>query len=131
VNHSDSREIDQKIAQLGDWRGPMLGRLRALIKAAEPQVTEEIKWRKPSTPSGVPVWSRDGIICTGETYKDKIKLTFAKGASVDDPSRLFNASLDGGTRRAIDIGEGDNIDETAFKALIRNAVSINQRSDGK
>jgi hypothetical protein len=131
VKESDSREIDQKIAQLDDWRGSMLGRLRALIKEADPQVVEEIKWRKPSTPSGVPVWSHHGIICTGETYKDKIKLTFAKGASVEDPSRLFNASLDAGTRRAIDIRERDEVDETAFKALICNAVAVNQATQRK
>jgi hypothetical protein len=131
VTDSDSREIDQKIAQLDDWRGSMLGRLRALIKEADPQVVEEIKWRKPSTPSGVPVWSHHGIICTGETYKDKIKLTFAKGASVKDPSGLFNASLDAGTRRAIDLREGDEIDETAFKALICNAVAVNQATQRK
>ena len=131
MKESHSREIDQKIAQLDDWRGSMLGRLRALIREADPEVVEEIKWRKPSTPSGVPVWSHHGIICTGETYKDKVKLTFAKGASVEDPSRLFNASLDAGTRRAIDLREGDEVDETAFKALICNAVAVNQAAQRK
>ena len=123
---TDSGEIDDRIAQLGGWRGAMLGRLRALIKEADPDVMEEIMWRKPSSPAGVPVWSHDGMICTGETYKDKVKLTFAKGASLEDPSKLFNASLDGGTRRAIDIREGDSIDDEAFKALVRRAVARNQ-----
>ena len=121
----DSREIDDKIAELGDWRGRMLGRLRALIKEADPHVVEEIKWRKPSTPSGVPVWSHDGIICTGETYKDKIKLTFARGASIDDPAGLFNSSLEGKTRRAIDFHEGAQVHEQEFKALISEAVALN------
>jgi hypothetical protein len=116
---SPSRLIDAKIKELGDWRGETLGRFRALIKAADPDVIEEVKWR------GVPVWSHDGIICTGETYKAAVKMTFAKGASLDDPSRLFNSSLDGNTRRAIDVHEGDMINETAFKALIRAAVSLN------
>jgi hypothetical protein len=116
---SPSRLIDAKIKELGDWRGEMLGRIRALIKAADPDVVEEVKWR------GVPVWSHDGIICTGETYKAAVKMTFARGASLDDPSRLFNSSLDGNTRRAIDVHEGDTINETAFKALIRAAVSLN------
>ena len=116
---SPSRLIDAKIKELGDWRGETLARIRALIKAANPDVVEEVKWR------GVPVWSHDGIICTGETYKAVVKMTFAKGASLDDPSRLFNASLDGNTRRAIDLHEGDKIDETAFKALIRAAVKLN------
>lgn len=123
---SDSRAIDEKIAQLGDWRGPMLGRLRALIKAAVPEMMEEIKWRKPSTPSGVPVWSHDGIICTGETYKDKVKLTFAKGALLHDAAGLFNSSLEGSTRRAIDFAEGAEINEKAFKALIREAAALNR-----
>ena len=116
---SPSRLIDAKIKELGDWRGETLGRIRALIKAADPDVVEEVKWR------GVPVWSHDGIICTGETYKAAVKMTFARGASLDDPSRLFNASLDGNTRRAIDLHEGDKINETAFKALIRAAVKLN------
>ena len=122
---TDSDLIDAKIEQLGDWRGPVLAAVRRLIKEADHEVLEEVKWRKPNNPSGVPTWSHDGIICTGETYKDKVKLTFAKGASLDDPSGLFNSSLDGNTRRAIDIREGDRIDETAFKALIRAAVKLN------
>ena len=123
---SDSQLIDAKIEALGDWRGEMLARVRNLVKQADPQVGEEVKWRKLSNAmSGVPVWSRGGILCTGETYKDKVKLTFAKGASLEDPSGLFNSSLEGNTRRAIDIYEGDAIDETAFKALIRAAVALN------
>ncbi|BCT91954.1 hypothetical protein LYSHEL_09780 [Lysobacter helvus] len=114
--------IDEKIASLNDWRGKMLARLRALIHEAVPGVVEEWKWR-------VPVWSKDGILCTGETYKDKVKLTFAKGASVDDPAGLFNSSLDGNTRRAIDFREGDKVDEKAFKALLRAAVAVNKRKD--
>ncbi len=117
--------IDEKIAEIGGWRGATLTRLRKLIKQADPEVVEELKWKKPSNPSGVPVWSHGGIICTGETYKDKVKLTFAKGAALDDPSGLFNASLEGNTRRAIDIREGDSIDEDAFKALVRSAVTLN------
>ncbi len=120
--------IDEKIAEIGGWRGAMLGRLRELIKQADPDVVEEMKWKKPSNPSGVPVWSHGGIICTGETYKDKVKLTFAKGAALDDPSGLFNSSLDGNSRRAIDIREGDVIDEDAFKALIRSASTLNVRN---
>ena len=119
-------QIEAKIAALNDWRGAMLSRLRALIREADRDVIEELKWRKPSNPSGVPVWSDHGVICTGETYKDKVKLTFARGASLDDPSHLFNASLDGGTRRAIDFREGDAIDEAAFKALIRAAKMLNE-----
>lgn len=123
---SDSKEIDQRIQAMDDWRGETLGRLRRLIKEADPELVEEIKWRKPSNGmTGVPVWSRDGIVCTGETYKDKVKLTFARGAAVDDPKGLFNASLDGGTRRAIDFFEGDTIDQRAFKALVRAAVALN------
>jgi hypothetical protein len=122
---SPSRLIDAKVQELDDWRGETLARVRALIMAADPQVVEEVKWRKPGNPGGIPVWSRGGIICTGETYKDKIKLTFAKGASLDDPSRLFNSSLEGNTRRAIDIREGDTIDAAAFKALIAAAVALN------
>ena len=121
-----SSEIDAKIAELPDWRGKKLARIRALIKEADPDVVEEVKWRKPSNPSGVPTWSNGGLICTGETYRDKVKLTFARGASLADPSGLFNASLDGGTRRAIDIREGDAIDEGAFKALARKAVELNR-----
>jgi hypothetical protein len=122
---SPSSLIDAKIAALGDWRGETLARVRTLIKAADAQIVEAVRWRKPSNPSGVPVWEHDGIVCTGETYKDKVKLTFARGAEIDDPSGLFNSSLDGNLRRAIDIGEGDRIDETAFKALIRAAVALN------
>jgi len=117
--------IDEKIAEIGGWRGETLTRLRVLIKQADPDVAEELKWKKPSNPSGVPVWSHGGIICTGETYKDKVKLTFAKGAALDDPSGLFNSSLEGNTRRAIDIREGYSIDEDAFKALVRSAVALN------
>jgi len=120
-----SEEIDAKIAELGDWRGETLGRLRQLIREADPGVTEAIKWRKPSNPSGVPVWEHDGIICTGETYKDKVKLTFAQGASIDDPTGIFNSSLDAGTRRAVDVREGETIDADAFKALIREAAAFN------
>jgi hypothetical protein len=122
---TDSQLIDGKIDALGGWRGEMLARIRTLIKAADPDVVEEVKWRKPSNPSGVPTWSHAGIICTGETYKDKVKLTFARGASLDDPSGLFNSSLDGGTRRAIDFRDGDTVDEEALKALIREAVLLN------
>jgi hypothetical protein len=124
-NGSASKQIDEKLRSLGDWRGAMLARLRRLIREADPEVVEAIKWRKPSNPLGVPVWEHDGIICTGETYKDKVKLTFAKGASLDDPSGLFNSSLDGKTRRAIDFREGEEVDVPAFKALIREAVARN------
>lgn len=123
---SASGLIDAKIASLGDWRGEMLGYVRDLIHEADPEVREEVKWRKPSNPSGVPVWSHDGILCTGETYKDKVKLTFANGAALPDPSGLFNASLEGGTRRAIDIREGDQIDEAAFKGLVMAAVAFDK-----
>lgn len=122
---SPSTLIDQKIKELGDWRGEMLGKLRTLIKEADPNVVEQVKWRKQSNPMGVPTWEDAGIICTGETYKDKVKLTFARGASVDDPAGLFNSSLDGGTRRAIDFREGDTVDELAFKALVRAALAEN------
>ena len=125
-----SQEIDAKIAALGDWRGETLARIRGLIKLADPEIVEEVKWRKPSNQSGVPVWSHAGIVCTGETYPDTVKLTFAKGASLADPSGLFNASLDAGTRRAIDIRESDSIDGEAFKALVRNAVALNIGSKG-
>jgi hypothetical protein len=114
------------MAEKDDWRGETLSRVRALIKEADPEVVEEAKWKKPSQPDGVPVWSHDGMICTGETYKSAVKLTFARGASLEDPSGLFNSSLEGNTRRAIDIREGEEIDEDAFKALIREAVSLNQ-----
>lgn len=122
---SASREIDQRIAQLGDWRGETLGKVRELIKSADPDVVEEIKWRKATSP-GVAVWSHDGIICTGEVYKSAVKLTFAKGASLPDPKKLFNSSLEGNTRRAIDIHEGEKLDAGAFKTLIRAAVTLNQ-----
>ena len=120
-----SEEIDAKIASLGDWRGAALARVRRLIREADPDVVEAVKWRKPSNPAGVPVWEHAGLICTGESYKDKIKLTFARGAALDDPSRLFNSSLTGGTRRAIDIPQGGEFDEAAFSALIREAVALN------
>jgi hypothetical protein len=117
---SPSELIDARIEELGDWRGELLGRLRALVKEADPEVVEEWKWR------GVPVWEHDGIICTGETYKEVVKMTFAKGASLDDPSGLFNSSLEGNTRRAIDFREGEQIDEEALKTLIRAGVALNQ-----
>jgi hypothetical protein len=117
---SPSQLIDARIKELGDWRGAMLSRLRILVKAADPEVVEEWKWR------GVPVWSHDGLICTGETYKSVVKMTFAKGAALKDPSRLFNASLEGNARRAIDFREGETIDEAALKALVRAAVTLNK-----
>src|SRR5579885_1749538 len=120
ASKSPSRLIDERIRELGDWRGEMLGRLRSLIKEADPEVVEEWKWR------GVPVWSHDGLICTGETYKNVVKMTFAKGAALKDPAGLFNSSLEGNTRRAIDFHEGDQIDEEALKALIRAAVALNK-----
>ena len=123
-NKSPSQLIDARIRELGDWRGEMLGRLRALVKQADPGVVEEWKWR------GVPVWSHDGIICTGETYKSVVKMTFAKGAALQDPSRLFNSSLEGNTRRAIDFHEGDKVDGNALKALIRAAVKLNTSNRG-
>jgi hypothetical protein len=126
---SASNLIDERIAELGDWRGATLSRMRTLIKEADPDVVEEWKWVKPTNP-GTPVWSHDGIICTGESYKSTVKLTFAKGASLKDPAKLFNSSLDGNTRRAIDIHEGAKIDAGAFKALIRAAVDLNA-SPGK
>ena len=124
-SETPSGAIDAIIEDLGDWRGELLADLRGLIKQAEPDVVEEIKWRKPSNPRGVPVWSSNGILCTGETYKDKVKLTFAKGASVDDPSAIFNSSLDGNMRRAIDFAEGSAIDAEAFKSLVRAAAALN------
>ncbi|MDB5652161.1 MAG: hypothetical protein JWL62_3681 [Hyphomicrobiales bacterium] len=124
-NETASELIDAKIAMLGDWRDATLARLRDFIREADPDVVEEVKWRKPSNPSGVPTWSHAGILCTGETYKEKVKLTFAKGALLEDPSGLFNSSLEGNIRRAIDIGEGTQIDEKAFKALIGAAVALN------
>ncbi|HEX4741198.1 MAG TPA: DUF1801 domain-containing protein [Caulobacteraceae bacterium] len=122
---SPSQLIDERIAELGDWRGETLGRLRALVTQADPDVIEEWKWR------GVPIWSHDGIICTGETYKAVVKMTFAKGASLEDPSGLFNSSLDGNTRRAIDVHEGEQINEEALKALVRAAVILNTSKAGK
>ena len=122
---SPSRHIDARIKELGDWRGETLARVRSIIKQAVPEVVEEWKWR------GVPVWEHDGIICTGETYKAVVKMTFAKGAALDDPSDLFNSSLEGNTRRAIDFHEGDKIDEKAFKALIRAAVALNTQKKPK
>lgn len=120
-----SRLIDARIEQMTDWRGTMLGRLRDIIRQADPDIVEAVKWRKPSNPLGVPTWERDGIICTGETYKDKVKLTFAHGAAIDDPSGLFNSSLDGNVRRAIDFSEGQAVDADALKTLVRAAVSLN------
>jgi hypothetical protein len=128
VMSEGSAAIDEKLRSLGDWRGRALARMRKLIREADPDVVEEVKWRKPSNPSGVPVWSHAGIICTGETYKDKVKLTFAKGASLPDPTKLFNSSLDGGTRRAIDIREDEEPDADAFKQLVRAAVAVNLAS---
>jgi len=121
---SASAVIDARLKELGDWRGNMLSRLRALIRQADPDVVEEWKWAKATSP-GVPVWSHQGIVCTGEVYKDKVKMTFARGASLSDPTGLFNSSLDGNTRRAIDLYEGDKIDEAALKILIRAAVTLN------
>jgi hypothetical protein len=124
---SPSELIDARIADLGDWRGEMLARVRKIIMSADPAIVEDVKWRKPSNAMrGVPVWECDGIICTGETYKNYVKLTFAKGASLADPSGLFNASLDGNVRRAIDIHEGAKIDEKALKALVKEAVAVNK-----
>src|ERR1043166_9027313 len=124
---SFSQEFDARIKALNDWRGDLLARIRTLIKQADPEVVEEVKWRKPSNGMvGVPVWSHGGIICTGETYKEVVKMTFAKGASLADPSGLFNSSLEGNTRRAIDFHEDDKIDEKALKALIRSAVALNR-----
>jgi hypothetical protein len=124
-DENPSELIDRRLAGMVDWRGATLGKLRALIRAADPDVEEQVKWRKPSNPLGVPVWEHAGILCTGETYKDKVKLTFAQGAALDDPAGLFNSSLDGNLRRAIDFREGDEIDEAAFKALVRAAVALN------
>ncbi len=122
---SAARLIDERIAALGDWRGLALARVRKLILEADPDMAEEVKWRKPSNPAGVPVWSHAGIVCTGETYKAAVKLTLARGAALEDPSRLFNSSLEGNTRRAIDIREGETIDAEGLKALIRAAVALN------
>jgi hypothetical protein len=121
---SASERIDERIAELGDWRGETLSRMRKLVKEADPDAVEEVKWVKKTSP-GTPTWSHDGIICTGETYKSVVKLTFAKGASLSDPAQLFNSSLEGNTRRAIDIREGEKVDPSAFKALIRAAVALN------
>jgi hypothetical protein len=129
-NQSASELISNRIAELGDWRGKTLSRMRRLIKAADPDVVEEWKWVKPTKP-GTPVWSHDGIICTGESYKSVVKLTFAKGASLKDPARLFNSSLDGNVRRAIDIHEGEEVDESAFKALVRQAAALNTSGKSK
>jgi hypothetical protein len=124
-DESPSRLIDARIKELGDWRGETLSKIRRLIKQADPEVVEELKWRKPSAPGGVPVWSHDGLICTGETYKSHVKVTFAKGAQLKDPKRLFNSGLGGSVRRAIDLHEGDKVDDSAFKALVRDAVALN------
>jgi hypothetical protein len=127
---SPAELIDARIKQPNDWRGDTLARIRTLIKQADPEIVEEVKWRKPSNPGGVPVWSHGGMICTGETYKDVVKMTFAKGAALADPSGLFNASLEGNTRRAIDFREGDKVNEKALKALIRAAVALNTSPRG-
>ena len=131
AKHTESKDaataselIDRRIRDLGDWRGKTLARVRALIHAADPEIVEEWKWAKATSP-GTPVWSHDGIVCTGETYKDAVKMTFAKGASLKDPSRLFNSSLEGNVRRAIDLHEGEPIDEAALKNLIRAAIALN------
>ncbi len=124
-NETPSELIDAKIAGLGDWRGETLGRLRALIREADPAVEETVKWRKAANPLGVPFWEHAGILCTGEVYRDKVKLTFAQGAALDDPARLFNSSLEGNTRRAIDVPEGGTVDADAFRTLIQAAVALN------
>src|SRR6266478_8179078 len=129
-DHSASELISKRIIELGDWRGKTLGRMRKLIKEADPDVVEQLKWIKQSSP-GTPVWSHGGIICTGESYRSVVKLTFAKGASLKDPGRLFNSSLDGNVRRAIDIHEGEDVDESAFKALVRQAVALNSSGKSK
>jgi hypothetical protein len=126
----DARLVDAAIAAVGGWRGEVLARVRALIHQAEPDVVEAVKWRKPSNPDGVPVWELDGIICTGEAYADKVKVTFAHGAELDDPAGVFNASLTAGTRRAIDLREDDPLDETAFTALVAAAAARNTRGRG-
>jgi hypothetical protein len=127
---SASELISRRIAELGDWRGATLARMRKLIKEADSDIVEEWKWVKPTNP-GTPVWSHDGIICTGESYKTVVKLTFAKGAALKDPARLFNSSLEGNTRRAIDIHEGDKVDASAFKALVRQAIALNSSGKSK
>jgi hypothetical protein len=127
-----TKPATKKTNPAGDWRGAMLSRIRTLIEEADPDMVEEIKWRKPSNPAGVPVWSHDGMVCTGETYKDKVKVTFAYGAKLKDPGKLFNAGLDGGTRRAIDFFEGDEINARAFTALVKAAVEFNiEKTAGK
>ena len=125
MTEDPSELIDAKIAALADWRGEMLARVRRLIREADPEIVEAVKWRKPTNPGGVPVWEHHGILCTGEVYRAYVKLTFAQGASIPDPSRLFNASLEGNTRRAIDLCEGDAVDEAALKELVRAAVAVN------
>jgi hypothetical protein len=125
-----SEVISKRIADLGDWRGKTLSRMRTLIREADPEVVEEVKWVKPTNP-GTPTWSHDGIICTGEPYRNVVKLTFAKGASLKDPAHLFNSSLEGNVRRAIDIHEGEDLDEAAFKALVRQAVALNTSGKSK
>ena len=131
-HQDDAAQIDARIAELGGWRADLLREARKLILAADPQITETVKWRKPSNPNGVPVWEEHGILCTGEVYKDKVKLTFDKGAALPDPAGLFNASLDGNTRRAIDMTESARIDPEAFTALVRAAVALNRaRKAGK
>ena len=127
---SASELISKRIAELGDWRGETLARVRKLIEEADPAAVEELKWVKPSSP-GTPVWSHDGIICTGESYKSVVKLTFARGASLEDPAGLFNSSLEGNARRAIDIHEGENVDESAFKPLVRQAFALNSSGKSK
>jgi len=129
-SQSASELISSRIAELGDWRGATLARMRKLIRQADPDVVEEWKWVKPTHP-GTPVWSHDGILCTGESYKDKVKLTFAKGAALKDPARLFNSSLDGNLRRAIDIHEGEAVDKSAFKTLVRQAIALNLTGKSK
>jgi hypothetical protein len=129
-SESPSRLIDAKIKELGDWRGKTLARVRALVKQADPEIVEEWKWQKASSP-GTPVWSHGGLVCTGETYKNVVKMTFAKGAALKDPSGLFNSSLDGNVRRAIDIREGETIDEAALKDLVRAAVALNLKGKSK
>ncbi|MGA7975510.1 MAG: DUF1801 domain-containing protein [Pseudolabrys sp.] len=131
ASDSPARLIDAKIEKLGGWRGKTLAQVRKVIKAADPDVVEEVKWRKPTNPMGVPVWEHAGIICTGETYKDKVKLTFAHGAALPDPAGLFNSSLDGNVRRAIDLCEGDKIEEKALTALIHAAVALNTTKAAK
>ena len=128
---SPARQIDAKIKSLGDWRGETLARVRAIIRQADPDIVEEVKWRKPSNPLGVPVWEHDGIICTGETYKEVVKLTFANGAALADPAGIFNSSLDGNVRRALDIREGDKINEKELKALVRAAAALNAAKKSK